>query len=152
MSLLLFCKGVVKAQNSLLNSQYFYNGGLDSLNRDIEKNLNITEKEVLKDCFLFFEISLNRNGFKKITELYKQPDIISKALLGSIEKTATNWTKGFKKNDKIILPVFLIVDKESGAFNKEFYHTTTQNEYKFKVSVIKCFLLPPLIINYFHNN
>src|SRR5207253_1859577 len=83
---------------------------LDSLTRDIEKNLlpgylDLPEN-LSKDYLLFFEILLNKKrGIKNITLLNAGKDTITTSVTESIQKTSDKWLNLSNIYQKVIAPI-----------------------------------------------
>ena len=145
-----FYNGIISQETNLKDDKdSFYLGGVKGLKHDITKNIVEQINKIDQDCYSFFEVSLDKKGFKNINELYRLPDNVSKIVLKSIEMTSMKWKSSNKKRKTVVIPVFLIKDKESGRYNK---YTMTENEYKAKPVIANGLLLPPIVVNYYSAN
>lgn len=86
---------------------------MDTLAKNVYKNVAALVREQPPMHLLFYEISLDKRGFKAIRQIYAKPDSISLLVIAAIQKTAPKWIGNRRRAQKIILPVFLIPDEES---------------------------------------
>lgn len=150
MSLTILSNGILYAQHNEADKYGIYKGGIDSLKKDITKeSVNVIER-ISMDYILFFQVSLNKKGFTSIKELYRKQDSVSYKVQQSIEKTSVKWSGAVKGNDKVVIPIFLVKDRESLSMNDASFYTITSGDYEINNKPIKCILIPPVVINYFH--
>lgn len=138
------------SQNSEINFNTNYLGGIDSLRHDLGKNIVNSITELDRDYFIFFEITLTKKDSIRVSELYRKPDAVSVKVAKAIEGTYTKWIKKGVV-DKIIIPIFLINDQENVVQTKKIY-TYTQRNYPFTNEIVSGLLIAPIIINYFQQN
>lgn len=136
------------SQNIELNFDSIYSGGFDSLKNNLTKRILNSASDVRHDYFIFFEITVEKNNSIHVKELYRKPDVISAIVGKEIEATFTKWEK---TESNIILPIFLILDRESNPQSSKTY-TFTQRDYPLTNKIVRGFLMPPIVINYFHQN
>lgn len=128
---------------SVLESRTF-----DSLKRDIVRDITTRIKGISRDDLLFFKIDLDNKGVASVKELYKTENDISAKVRAALNATATCWSNKTGKKITLVIPVFLIIDKEEGKLPKEFYSTLTSRTID-DTGALNCVLIPPVIVNFF---
>lgn len=126
-----------------------YKGGFDSLSKAVTSNLMAFDFNIDKDYFLLFELSLGRNGkIEIIKPIHRVQDEKSERVYQALLKTSSNWANNSQKGTKIIVPVFLIGDKESSTYKNTY--TITSKDYQRSGEFIEGFFAPPIIVNFYH--
>ena len=152
MRLILFLIGVVvityslpvKAQNKLDHSTgLVYIGGVDSLDKHLSKNLR-NKVKLISDCFFFFKISLPHRGDFIVEELYGETDQISRIAKEAIRATANNWIRPQNDTLNVVVPFFLINEKEDQSVKPTGYANFKMNR-----NMVSCILFPPIVYTYY---
>ncbi len=114
-----------------------YKGGLDTLTKNVFRNIYSTVKHRPSTHLLFYEIKLDRKGFKSVRQIYAKPDSVSLQVIAAIEKTGSGWMGNRRRSQRIILPIFLLPDEEerlrvdSGKLNGWLGYTLSRTERQF---------------------
>ncbi len=120
----------------------YYSGGFSTLERAFHKNMNFDINDgAYREYYLFFEIRLSsKSDVVKIVMLNEGSDKVTRSVYETLQKVDKNWKNETGTNQTVILPVFIVGERNEGNIGKP------DNNWGYNFKKIKGVFFQPLVI------